>query len=113
MMRLVCLVGLIELVTAGAVFAQEDAARVARGQKVYVTEKCSICHAVAGKGNPKGALDSVGSKLSAVDIRRWIVNAPEMTAKTQASRKPAMKAYTAMPEDDLEALVAYLQSLKS
>ena len=112
MMRVVCLVGLIVLVTAGAAFAQQDGARVERGQKVYVAEKCSICHSIAGKGNQKGALDSVGSKLSADDIRRWIVNAPEMAAKAQVSRKPVMKAYAAMPKDDLEALVAYMQSLK-
>ena len=112
MMRFVCLVGLIELVTAGAAFAQQDVARVGRGQKVYVAEKCSICHSIAGKGNQKGALDSVGSKLSADGIRRWIVNAPEMAAKAQVSRKPVMKAYAAMPKDDVEALVAYMQSLK-
>jgi hypothetical protein len=67
---------------------------------------------VAGKGNQKGALDNVGAKLSADEIRQWIVAAPDMTAKTKAERKPAMKAYPNIAKDDLDALVVYLQSLK-
>jgi mono/diheme cytochrome c family protein len=88
------------------------AADVEKGQAVFAAQKCSICHAIAGKGNPKGALDGVGTKLKADDIRAWIVDAPTMAAKMKADRKPAMKAYTSLPKDDVDALVAYLQSLK-
>lgn len=84
---------------------------VAKGAAVYAAQKCSICHAINGKGNAKGALDNVGATLSADEIRQWIVAAPEMTAKTKAARKPAMKAYT-LDKADLDALVAYLQTLK-
>ena len=35
-----------------------------------------------------------------------------MTAKIKADRKPAMKAYASLPKEDLDALVAYLASLK-
>jgi hypothetical protein len=36
-----------------------------------------------------------------------------MTAKHKADRKPAMPAkYASLPKDDLDALVAYLGSLK-
>ena len=101
---------LFSLVATNA-FAQ-DAAAVKRGEAVYAAQKCSICHAVAGKGNQRGALDKVGSKLSTDDIHQWIVAAPEMAAKTKATRKPVMKAYTTLSKDDLDALVAYLQSLK-
>lgn len=93
---------------ATAAYAQD----AARGQKVYTEQKCNICHSVAGTGNKKGPLDEVGSKLSAGDIRQWITSAPEMAAKTKADRKPAMKAYGTLPKEDLDALVAYLQTLK-
>jgi mono/diheme cytochrome c family protein len=83
----------------------------AQGEKVYATQKCSLCHAVEGKGNTKGPLDDVGSRLSADDIRAWIVDAKGMTAKTKASRKPEMRAYS-LPKEDVDALVAYLTSLK-
>jgi mono/diheme cytochrome c family protein len=92
--------------TAGA----QDAAH---GEKVYAAQKCSMCHSVAGKGNTKGSLDGVGAKLSADDIRAWIVDPAGMTAKTKAARKPPMPAkYKALPKADLDGLVAYLAALK-
>ena len=98
-------------VSAGAAFAQ-DAAKVKRGVEVYAEQKCSLCHSIAGKGNQKGPLDGVGSKLSAEEIKQWMVNPKEMTEKTKAPRKPMMKAYPNLPAADLEAIVAYMQSLK-
>lgn len=83
-----------------------------RGKKVYAAEKCQVCHSIGGVGNKKGPLDEVGSKLKPDEIRSWIVSAPEMQAKTKATRKPAMKAYANIAKEDLDALVAYLQSLK-
>lgn len=93
--------------TAGA-----QTAPIERGQKAYSAEKCAICHAIEGKGNAKGQLDGVGSKLTSDDIRQWIVAAPEMSAKSKAARKPAMKAYANLSKEDLDGLVAYLASLK-
>ena len=83
----------------------------AKAEKVYADQKCGLCHAIAGKGNAKGPLDDVGSKRSAAEIREWITDAKGMTAKTKADRKPEMKAYT-LPSDDVDALVAYLSTLK-
>ncbi len=93
--------------TAVTASAQDAAA----GAKVYADQKCQLCHSIAGKGNAKGSLDGVGGKLSAADIRSWIDDAPGMTAKAKADRKPAMKAYKLAKADE-DALVAYLVSLK-
>jgi len=82
-----------------------------QGEKVFADQKCALCHSVDGKGNKKGPLDEVGSKLSSDDIRAWITDAKGMTAKTNAVRKPAMKAY-ALPKAELDTLVAYLAELK-
>ena len=57
-------------------------------------------------------LDDVGTKLSAEEIRQWIVNAPEMSKKTKATRKPPMKSYAHLAKEDVDALVGYLQTLK-
>ena len=85
----------------------------AKGAKVYTDQKCQLCHAIAGKGNAKGALDDVGTKLKPEEIREWIVDPVGMTAKAKATRKPPMTAkYKALPKEDLDALVAYLSSLK-
>jgi mono/diheme cytochrome c family protein len=83
----------------------------AKGEQVYAAQKCSLCHSIAGKGNAKGPLDGVGTKLTADEIHASIVDAKGMTAKTKASRKPEMKQYS-LPNDDVDALVAYLSSLK-
>ena len=96
-------------VAATGASAQE--ANIARGQQVYADQKCGLCHSIGDKGNKKGPLDGVGGKLSAADIRLWMTDARGMTAKTKATRKPDMKSYT-LPKEDLEALVAYMLSLK-
>lgn len=98
------------LVTAAPL--AQDANLIEKGQKLYVAQKCSVCHAVAGKGNKKGTLDEVGSKLSAEEIREWLIHPTEMTAKAKATRKPPMKSYEKLPKEDVEALVAFMQSLK-
>lgn len=108
-MRILQLLVLMSLMGPAAASAQAD---VARGAKVYAEQKCMVCHAIAGKGNPKGALDDAGARLSAEEIRLWIVDPVAMTAKTKAARKPPMKAYASLSKDDLDALVAYMQSLK-
>ena len=83
-----------------------------KGATVYAAQKCAMCHALDGKGQAKGPLDGVGTKLTADEIRQWIVNPAEMTAKTKAARKPAMRAYPSLPKEDLDALVAFLQTKK-
>jgi mono/diheme cytochrome c family protein len=103
--------GLALLAFSTAVFAQD--AKIEKGAKVFADQKCSLCHAVAGKGNAKGPLDDVGSKLKAEEIREWITKPAAMAAKAKADRKPPMPAkYASLPKDDLDALVAYLSSLK-
>lgn len=101
------------LASPGLAFAQGDAAK---GKAIYdaANPKCKMCHSVAGDGNAKGALDDVGSKLKADEIKAWLRDAKGMTAKTKATRKPAMPDYPAakISDADLENLVAYLASLK-
>lgn len=94
---------------AAAAAAQD--AKVAKGQQLFTDQKCTLCHSVGDKGNKKGPLDNVAGRLSADDIRAWITDAKGMIAKTKATRKPEMKAFT-LPKEDVDALVAYLSTLK-
>ena len=96
---------------ASTASAQDEKAE--KGMKVFADQKCSLCHSVAGKGNLKGSLDEVGAKLTAAEIREWIVSPAAMAAKQKADRKPPMPAkFASLPKDDLDAVVAYLGSLK-
>ena len=102
---------LVALVWVPSAFAQ-DAKLIERGKQVYAEQKCKLCHSIGTEGNVKGPLDNVGNKLKAAEIKEWIVNPKEMTAKTKAERKPFMKAYPSLPAADLDAVIAYMQSLK-
>ena len=102
--------GLMLCVGMAATAAAQDA-KVGQGEKVYTDQKCALCHSIADKGNKKGPLDGVASKLKAEELREWIVDAKGMTAKTKAPRKPEMKPYT-LPQADVDALVAYMMTLK-
>ena len=110
---LVVALGMVGMVLGAAPFAlAQNKAQTDRGAKVYADSKCSVCHSIGDQGNKKGPLDDVGNKLKADEIRQWIVTPKEMTEKTKAERKPVMKAYPNLPGQDLDALVAYLQTLK-
>lgn len=91
---------------------ESAAATPADGVRIYGAQKCSLCHSVAGKGNPKGVLDDVGRRLTADEIRQWLTSPKEMSAKHKAERKPLMKSFAMLPKDDIDALVAYLVTLK-
>ena len=110
MMRIALLALVAATLSAGSAFAQDAAAR---GKQEFVDSKCTVCHLLGGEGNKKGpVLDGVGAKLTPDEIRQWITNAPEMAAKAKIDRKPPMKAYTDFSKDKVDALVAYLSSLK-
>jgi mono/diheme cytochrome c family protein len=86
---------------------------VKRGQEVYTAQKCQVCHSVAGKGGKASPLDGVGAKLSADDIRQWITHPKDAATKAKSTKKPPMQdKYSKLPAADIDALVAYMQSLK-
>ena len=95
----------------GAVANVAAAQDAKKGELLFVDQKCTLCHSIAGKGNAKGPLDGVGAKLKADEIRAWLVDTKAMTAKTKAERKPEMKVYT-LATEEVDALVAYISALK-
>jgi mono/diheme cytochrome c family protein len=72
-----------------------------------------VCHSIAGKGGKSSPLDGVGAKLSAADTKQWIVDPVTMAKKAGSTKKPPMpKKYDKLAAADVDALVAYMQSLK-
>lgn len=105
------------IMVSGVVFAQApDPKKVEAGQKVYDTQKCATCHAIKGTGGKLStALDGVGGKLSEADIRKWLTDPASMEAKLP--KKPTMPMSTYLKshklnDPDVDALVAYMMSLK-
>lgn len=106
------LAGAIWLMGATTVAAQ-DAKLIDAGKKVYESQKCVTCHSIAGKGNKMFPLDGVGAKLSAADMKKWFTHTAAMEAALP--KKPAIKMSSKkydMKDADLDALVAYMMSLK-
>lgn len=107
------------LLTAGLAFAvsataagAQDAALIKKGQDVYNAQKCMVCHSISGKGSKANPLDGVAAKASADDIRAWITDPVAMTKKTQSKKKPPMPKNAKLTAPDIDALVAYMQTLK-
>jgi len=111
MKKLVAVVAGAFVMSGSLLAAGQDAAKIAEGKKVYDTNKCMACHAIAGQGMKKYPLDGVGSKLTAADIKKWLTDPAEMEAKQAVKQPLKMKAFKLAPAD-LDALVAYLGSLK-
>jgi mono/diheme cytochrome c family protein len=82
------------------------AALIARGKEVYDEVRCAVCHSIAGEGSPRYPLDGVGSRLTAEEIRLWIVDPQEARPGV---RKPA---YDDLEPEELQGLIAYMGSLK-
>jgi mono/diheme cytochrome c family protein len=76
------------------------------GKEVYGMQKCALCHSISGIGGKKLALDGVGSRLKAEDIKKWI-----RTPKSMKSDS-TMKSYPNLPQKDLDDLADYLITLK-
>ncbi|MBI4537447.1 MAG: cytochrome c [candidate division NC10 bacterium] len=77
------------------------------GRRVYETQGCSACHAIAGQGGAAGPdLSRVGRTRDAAWLARFTRD-PEAV-------KPgsAMPPYKELSEAELQAIAAYLGSLR-
>ena len=100
------------LLSVAAVIAQ-DTKQVDAGMQLFTSKGCTKCHQVAGRGNKTNVLDGVASKVSAADMRRWLTNPAEMEAKLDHKPKIKMSSKKApLTNSDIDALVAYLETLK-
>ena len=110
--RTVMFAAAMGLVGTGRPALGQDAP-VEKGTAVYMAQKCSVCHSIAGQGGKSVPLDGVGKKLSDADIRAWIVTPKVMEKKTNSTKKPPMPdRYSKLPAADIDSLVAYMASLK-
>jgi mono/diheme cytochrome c family protein len=100
------------LVAAIAPVAAQSHAKVDEGAALFTAQKCMMCHSVAGSGHRKGPLDIMIAKDKAEHIRQWLQDPEGMRARTNATRTPAMKPLK-LNADQIDALVAYLTSVKS
>lgn len=84
-----------------------DPAKIERGVAVYAAQRCSSCHSIEGQGNRRYPLDGVGTRLTRDTIRKWIVSPQEMSPRVRK------RAYDGLSDEDLDALVTYMSSLRA
>jgi len=101
--------GVLAAMWATPVSAQE--AKAAKGAALFESNKCSICHSVQGKGGKK-PLDGVGTRLDAATVKLWLTDPKGAEAKTGKKAMPPMKNFSTLPAEDIDALIAYVMSLK-
>lgn len=109
MSQVVVLFGTLLAITGA--WAQADPALVANGEKTFADKKCVPCHTIKGKGGTVGPM-ARGSDLSTVGAQRdaqWLK--AFMKDPKAVNPKAKMMAFKGT-EEELEALVAYLGSLK-
>ncbi|HRP25555.1 MAG TPA: cytochrome c [Thauera sp.] len=82
-----------------------------RGRVVFDRNRCANCHSVAGEGNPRYPLDGVGARRTRAELHDWVVGAAALEAVLPSSAYRRKQQYQAMPDDELDALLTYLQSL--
>ncbi len=86
-----------------------DPARVERGRQLFDEQGCVRCHQLDGRGSPRSPLDGVGSRLPADEIRQWMIGDAAIADGLAPRTLQAKQPYQALPDDALDALVAYLQ----
>ncbi|TKS58440.1 MAG: hypothetical protein EWM72_02979 [Nitrospira sp.] len=104
------LISALMLAATGA-WAQADSALIAKGETTFADKKCVLCHVIKGNGGTVGPL-ARGPDLSTVGAQRgaeWLK--AFMKDPKAVNPKAKMMAFKGM-EEELEALVAYLGSLK-
>lgn len=86
---------------------------LAKGRVAYDRLGCGGCHAIGGQGNPRSPLDGVGRRHSPEALRDWIFAAESVQPRLSASITRMKRTYASLPEDELQALVAYLATLET
>jgi len=93
---------------------------IARGKEVYDLQECYNCHKIGGKGSVKKrgpVLDNIGNLLTKEDIKKKIFDPGYLYADgfEKEHKKGLMpdKYKELMTEEELDALAAYLTTLKN
>ena len=96
------------VVIVGTMLALGTAAFAADGKAIY-EKKCKLCHSIGGEGGPKkdlgGKLDGIGSKRDAAWLKAYFA---DPKSKIPNAKMPKLT----MSDEDWNAVVEYMLSLK-
>lgn len=84
--------------------------KIENGILVFEKHGCVQCHAISGKGNTRLPLDGIGSRMSAKEIRHWIVANPAVRNKLSAGIIKFKSSYSSIPEQEMSQLLNLLKN---
>ncbi len=106
MKRLLGACAVVALLSWGV--AAQDTQLIGKGHDLTVKNRCAVCHVITGKGGKIAKpLDGVAARLDAAAIRR-ILTDPQKELPDAKVKMPKI----AWAPGDIDAVIAYLQSLK-
>lgn len=83
-----------------------DAAADEAGRAAFAAMNCTMCHALAGQGNPASRLDGIGQRLDREAIRAWTIGEGPAREALGASMAQMKSRYADDPQ--LDAVVDLL-----
>ena len=99
-------IGFVGVLLFGIAGFAQEADQIEAGKKVYIEMKCAMCHKIEGVGGKIGPdLSGVGSRKDAAWIKGFLKDPKSVIPGT---KQPPFKG----TDEQLDALVAYLMSLK-
>jgi len=82
------------------------------GRIAYQAQRCAACHTIDGVGSPRSPLDGVGARRDEQALRAWIVGASEVADQLPDNVLRRKRQYQELATEDLDAMVAYLRTLR-
>src|SRR5512132_2591130 len=103
---LILAVLLVALVCRSFIPSAQAAADPALGEKIYSAKRCGACHLIQGKGGKSGPpLSDIASKRDAQWLKAFLKDPKAINPESKMSPFKGT-------DEELEALVSYLLSLK-
>jgi cbb3-type cytochrome oxidase cytochrome c subunit len=89
-----------------------DLERIETGRQIYIQQACARCHSIYEKGNQRNPLDNVGARRTAEELRDWIIGAQPLQDVLPERIFNLKKKHSELSDNDLDALIIYMQSLR-
>lgn len=89
----------------------EGAAPVAVGRTIYNAQGCARCHAIAGQGGSRHALDGVADRRTPGELLDWAIGNPAVKDRMASFIYGAKQGYQELSQADREALTVFLSTL--
>lgn len=90
-----------------------DSIKIQKGEVLFSKQGCARCHSIEGKGNRRNPLDGVGDRLEEEALESWIIASDSLKGKIPERAFEQKQRYKQLVPNELEALVEYMQSLRS